>query len=273
MRDNGLQLFKFILFDATENSFREYEYVEALHRIFLAVKNREEWLESPETHEFRAGRFFYMKVGLNISEDLLKSFYNNLVTLVNNLEYCGIYGGSIIYNPKIKDERTEDDERIIVTFGDGNHVAPEDEDDINLFEKSFTAYDNLDPPELTNKLWEKIKDVHKTWQYESLKYFGCVPFFVSVSPYQLLDRHYPCSSDLKTVLDTKLNARYFSEIRFQIEKEERRKDDELSEWHSANNPHNWDYEDDYTLEDDTPRMCEICRDTGSCLGIANCGFR
>ena len=203
---------------------------------------------------------FTFQIGQNIAEETLKSLFKEIYSISTLLFECGFTKAYLNFDPTIDHYGPgQNGEFIHINFDFSekpsiwNTNIPEPVDmslclaDIGTIDTSFSA---------DKFFWKHPKGVIDDY-YKSCKYLGFAPIRGEFCASNIFDRYFNPNQDFLSILKF-LRAKTIDEHKYEALEDE---------YYKSNRKYTEDYSWNYG-----PRMCEECRDVGSCLGIRDCGF-
>ncbi len=207
-------------------------------------------IESLPTFEFHIGK--------NIEEASLKTLFKDIYTISNSIFYCGLLKGSIIFEPDTSD--TKNDENISIYFNYFKSTIQELDPYEDYSGEYFKMYSDFVDGGVREKFKEKFTEETFHKEYKSCLYLGFAPIIAYLDRSKLLTASLNPNDDFKNILRYQLNAKAFDKLAYE-------------KFYGSYSDNKRIYNNnDFFSDSDIPRMCDICRDSGSCLGIQDCGF-
>lgn len=192
-------------------------------------------------------------IGKDIDQHLLHQIFKDIYTISNVLFSFGLRKGAIIFDPQI--DVSDHDKNICVYL----NCQESEIDGLRLYDMWGHLDDNYFKPYSAPSDFDISDDptYQKLNRFKSCNYLGMFPIIAlfNSSLFSLTDLK--PNTEFRLLLEKDLNAKWFDRISY-----------------LADFPNNKRYSNDLKKMsiNDGPRMCDICRDVGSCLGIQNCGF-
>ena len=202
---------------------------------------------------------FSFSIGQNIPEVYLKTIFKDFYTISNCLFQIGYLGGNIIYEPDANFFENRD-AYINISFGYEHETIWNLSKDDEVYSACLADFGVFDTTFSSTPFVSKYSTEEINSHYKATEYLGFAPILVHIRQSEIFKQDFNPNGDFLSIIKT-LGAKTIDEAKYELLKNQEKI--QMKQY--------WSRREDFTQED-YPRMCEECRDVGSCLGIRECGF-